>query len=81
MEEKTIKCLTCSLHLLHNSQQLNLLGSTFDIVSGCCSNHKRTGSLIETRMAMLHIYSSFHLPIKFKSYTLFYDDHDIHNIR
>jgi len=47
---------------MHNCSGLNNLisvGVTFDVVSGCGNNHKRTGSLMETRMAMLNIYLLF----------------------
>jgi hypothetical protein len=35
---------------------------------------------METKTTMLNIYLSFILFVKFKSYTLFYDDHDIQKI-
>jgi hypothetical protein len=34
-------------------------GATFDVVSGCYTNHSRSGLLMETRMAILFIFLSF----------------------
>jgi hypothetical protein len=59
------------MHGCNSHDSLICIGATSDIVCGYRSNHKRAGSLMETKMTVLDIYLFFLVKLDIKFYGFF----------